>query len=67
MSNKEKFIRFCVVWLTFLITAFLLLKFVLVQKFGDFPVIISVSISLFLWVIFFLEWGPIRGNWKQIS
>ena len=45
------------------LSSFALLKWVLVPKLGDVSVVVGVVIGLLAWVIGFLKWGPILGNW----
>lgn len=66
MKTQEKFIRFCIVWFVYLILSIPILKYVLVPKLGDYPVVISVLFTLLVWIVFFWKWGPIRGNWKHV-
>lgn len=63
MTNQEKFKRFCVAWIAYLVGSFVLLRWVLVPHFGEIPVIVGVAIGLLAWVIGFFKWGPIFGNW----
>ena len=63
MSNREKFLRFCGVWVTYPILSFPLLKWILVPAWGDACVAVAVAIGLVAWGTAFLRWGPIRGNW----
>ena len=63
MNSKEKFVRFIGVWVTYLIGSFALLKWMLVPRWGDVCVMVAVALGLSAWVLAFIAWGPIRGNW----
>ncbi len=64
MTNQEKFKRFFIAWIAYLVGSFALLRWVLVPQFGDISVIVAVVIGLLAWVIGFFKWGPILGNWQ---
>jgi len=69
MKTKEKFLRFVGVWLTYLITSIVLLKWVVVPNLGvglgDACVVVNVVIGFIAWGIAFFFWGPIKGNWNN--
>ena len=63
MTVQEKFKRFYVAWVAYLLGSIALLKWVLVPKLGDVSVVVVVVIGLVAWAIGFFKWGPILGNW----
>ena len=63
MTVQEKFGRFCVVWVAYLVGILAMLKWILVPMFGDACVVVAVVIGLLAWAIGFTKWGPILGNW----
>lgn len=65
MTVQEKFCRFCVVWVAYLVGVFALLKLILVPTLGDVCVVVAVVIGLLAWAIGFFKWGPILGNWDS--
>ena len=65
MTVQEKFKRFCVACVAYLVGTFALLKWLLVPKFGDACVVVGVVIGLSAWAIGFFKWGPILGNWDS--
>ena len=65
MTAQEKFKRFCVAWVAYLVGGSALLKWVLVPTLGDVSVVVAVLVGLLAWAIGFFKWGPIRGNWDS--
>ena len=65
MSAQEKFKRFCVAWVAYLVGGFALLKWVLVPTLGDICVVVVVVVGFLAWAIGFFKWGPILSNWDS--
>lgn len=51
-------------WAAYLVGSFALMKWVLVPQLGDVSVVIGVVAGLVAWVVAFVKWGPLLGNWN---
>jgi len=65
MTIRKKFAVFCLGWGIYLVACFPLLKWVLVPQFGDVSVVIAVVLGMVAWLVGFLKYGPVLGNWDK--
>ncbi len=64
-TAKRTFTVFGLVWAAYLLVSLVLLIMLFVPYFGDISVYIAVSIGLISWILGFLRWGPVLGNWEK--